>query len=394
MNNKDLSSSQLFTKDFFLVSAGNFFLFLSFYTLMPLLPFFLYEKYATDDSMIGLILSSYMIACILIRPIAGYLLDAFKRRPIYLISYIGFAFAFCGYIVAGTIAIFTLIRIIHGAFFGSATVSGSTILTQIIPKSRLGEGLGIYGLANTLAMCIGPVIGLFAYHHIRFNLIFLFISVAAFIGVLMVSNVKIPYRPKVERHRISIKNFIIPSGLWVALSQLLVFVPYGATVTYISVYAKEIGIENYAGLYFTMMAIGLAASRPLAGKKVDKGMVRMLTILGLCLSVITFLSLSYIGLSTGVYRTIGFLVIAFMQGVTYGILFPSFNTIFVRLAPDERRGAATSMFMTSNDLGIGLGMLIGGIVAQYTGGFHNVYLIGSILGFISILIFIGTSRKC
>ncbi len=83
------------TRDFWLVSAGNFFLFLSFYALMPLLPFYLAAKFNIDGSIVGLILGIYMVAVVAVRPVAGYLLDAFSRKPVYLIAYTLFAAVFC-----------------------------------------------------------------------------------------------------------------------------------------------------------------------------------------------------------------------------------------------------------------------------------------------------------
>ena len=74
--------STYLTRDFWLVSAGNFFLFLSFYALLPLLPFYLAEEYGADGAMTGLILGVYMVALVAIRPVAGYLLDVFSRKPI------------------------------------------------------------------------------------------------------------------------------------------------------------------------------------------------------------------------------------------------------------------------------------------------------------------------
>ena len=67
---------------------------------------------------------------------------------------------------------------------------------------------------------------------------------------------------------------------------------------------------------------------------------------------------------------------------------PAFNTIFVRLTDEAHRGAATSMFFTSNDLGIGIGVLTGGMAAQYFGGYFAIYGIGGILCLISLIIFI------
>lgn len=385
--------SILITRDFCYVAAANFFLFLSFYALMPLLPFYLSEQFAASGSVVGLVLSSYMAACIVVRPLVGYLLDTFRRRPIYLLAYFCFAMLFCGYAVAPLLALFIVIRMAHGLAFGAATVSGTTLVSQIIPHARMGEGLGIYGLANTLSMCLGPMLGLAAYSRFSFDTIFVGITVMACCGLLLASLVRIPPREQKPHRKITLSSFFIPAGWWASLTQLFVFVPYGATSAYIAVYARELGVGGYGGLYFTLMAVGLAVSRPIAGKKVDKGMITRLISAGLTMASVTYFLLSYVGEIAGTGRAAAFLMIGLMQGFTYGLLHPSFNTLFVRLAPQNRRGAATSMFLTSNDLGIGIGMLIGSIVAAYYGGFHAMYRLGAGLSLLSLLLFLGKTKS-
>lgn len=134
---------RLITRNFCCVAAGNFFLSLSFFVLMPLLPFYLTERFSASGSLVGLVLSSYTVACIVVRPLAGYLLDTFRRRPIYLLAYFCFAALFCGYMVATVLTWFVVFRMAHGLAFGAATLSGTTLVSQIIPRSRIGEGLGI-----------------------------------------------------------------------------------------------------------------------------------------------------------------------------------------------------------------------------------------------------------
>ncbi len=384
---------RLITRNFCCVAAGNFFLFLSFYALMPLLPFYLSERFAADGAVVGLVLSSYMVACIAIRPLAGYLLDAFRRRPVYLLAYFCFAALFGGYVLATALLWFVVIRMAHGLAFGAATVSGSTLVSQIIPRSRIGEGLGIYGLANTLSMCLGPMLGLAAYHRFSFNTIFISIALTACCGLLMAALVKIPPRKQKPSSKISFDSFFIPSGWWASLTQLLVFVPYGATSTYVAVYASELGIGEYGGLYFTLMAVGLAVSRPLSGKKVDEGLITTLTAIGLAMASVTFFLLSCTGAVAETVRSVAFLAIGLMQGLTYGLLQPSFNTLFVRLAPENRRGAATSMFLMSNDLGIGIGMLIGSMVAARYGGYYAMYRLGALLSLLALLLFLGKTKS-
>ena len=59
-------------------------------------------------------------------------------------------------------------------------------------------------------------------------------------------------------------------------------------------------------------------------------------------------------------------------------MFPAFNTLFVNLAPNSQRGTATSTYLTSWDVGIGVGMLAGGYIAQIA-TFKIAYLFGAVL---------------
>lgn len=117
-------------------------------------------------------------------------------------------------------------------------------------------------------------------------------------------------------------------------------------------------------------------------------MITRLLGFGLTMASVTYFLLSYVGNITETGRVAIFLIIGLMQGFTYGLLHPSFNTLFVKLAPQSRRGAATSMFLTSNDIGIGIGMLIGSIVAAQYGGFYFMYRLGAVLSLLSLLLFL------
>lgn len=379
--------STYLTRDFWLVSAGNFFLFLSFYALLPLLPFYLAEEYGADGAMTGLILGVYMVALVAIRPVAGYLLDVFSRKPIYLLAYGAFAIVFGGYTMATTLTLFLLLRIVHGAAFGVSTVCGSTLVSQIVPANHLGEGLGIYGLANTLSMCLGPMLSMWAYGRYDYSTIFVMLVLVALGGVVMASMVRIPPREVKASRKLSIDAFLLRNGWWMSLTQCLIYIAYGAAMSYMAVYASEIGLDGYGGIYFTVMAIGLGVARPLSGKIADRTATSALrlTRVGLSLGVATFALLGvlpYLGASAWLLLTA-----AFMQGVTYGILHPTFNTLFVRLAPATRRGAANSMCQTSNDVGNGIGMFIGSAVATVFGGYNWLYLLGALCGVCSLLVF-------
>lgn len=356
---------------------------MGFYLLLPVLPFFLSESFDIDKGMIGTALSCYVIAALCMRPFSGYLLDTFSRKPLYLLAYGVFTLVFASYLLAGLLVIFIVLRMIHGFAFGMVSVAGNTIVIDVMPSSRRGEGLGYYGMANNFAMSIGPMLGLFMHDHFSFETIFLCSFASCVLGMLCASSVRTKRRPPVVRKPISLDRFILLRGLPGGISLMLLSIPYGITSTYIAMYSKELGLTISSGVFFTLLAIGIASSRVFSGKLVDKGYTTQLIawsklmaamvfiVLGLCRYMTMCIDVSYL-----------FLGCALFMGVSFGTMFPAYNAFFVNLAPSSERGTAISTYLTSWDVGIGLGLLVGGYVSEYL-GFDIAYFIGAGLSLVA-----------
>ena len=218
---------RLVTPNYMLIIAANFLQFFGFWLLMPILPFYLQEVFHADKVSIGAILSCYTIAALCIRPFSGYLLDTFSRKPLYLLAYSILTCMFGGYLLAGTLTLFIIIRIIHGIAFGMVTVGGNTIVIDVMPSSRRGEGLGYFGLSNNIAMSIGPMAGLFLHEtQIPYSIIFSCSLSTCIIGLICVFLLKPPYKPSVKREPISLDRFILLKGIPAGISLLLLSIPY------------------------------------------------------------------------------------------------------------------------------------------------------------------------
>ena len=357
-----MAKDKLVTSGYCLILAANFLLYFAFYLILPVLPFYLTEVFHTGNAAVGVILSCYTIASLCIRPFSGYLLDTLARKPLYLVAYFIFITIFAGYMLAGVLSLFIMLRVVHGLAFGMVTVAGNTIVIDITPSSRRGEAVGYYGLMNNTAMSFGPMIGLF---------------------------VKTPPKQPVKREPISLDRFVLLKGIPAGIALLLLSIPYGMTSTYVAMYAKEIGITLNSGLFFTFMAVGMAVSRMFSGKQVDKGRITQVITLGLYLVCSCFFILSACGLlmkTVPELTNILFFMVALLLGVGFGTMFPAFNTLFVNLAPNNQRGTATSTYLTSWDVGIGIGLTAGGYIAQIT-SFDMAYFFGACLTVISIFYF-------
>ena len=335
-------------------------------------------------------LSCYTISSLCIRPFSGYFLDTFARKPLYLLAYFIFTLIFAGYIIAGLLTLFIIFRIVHGISFGMVTVGGNTVVIDIMPSSRRGEGLGYYGLANNLAMSIGPMFGLFLHSGgASYTTIFSYALGSCILGFFAATLVKTPYKPPVKRAPISLDRFILLKGLPAGLSLLLLSIPYGMTTNYVAMYAKQIGLTAETGFFFTLMAVGMAVSRLFSGRLVDKGMITQVISAGLYLVCFCYFALTACGWLIGwssTFTTILFFFISLLLGIGFGTMFPAYNTLFVNLAPNSQRGTATSTYLTSWDVGLGIGMLSGGYIAEIA-SFRIAYLFGATLTVVSLLYF-------
>lgn len=385
----EMKKERLLTSSYFFIIAANFLLSFAFYLLLPVFPFYLSEVFATGKGLTGIILSCYTVATLSIRPFSGYLLDTFARKPLYLLAFFVFMTVFAGYMFAGTLLVFTLMRIIHGFSFGMVTVSGNTIVIDIMPSARRGEGLGYYGLANNIAMAVGPMTGLLLHEQYSFNVIFIAALSSCVLGFITAILVKTPAKQPVSHEPISLDRFILLKGIPSGVVLLLLSIPYGMTVTYVAMYGQSIGITGGMGLFFTMQAIGMAVSRLFSGKQVDKGRVTQVIALGIAIVCFGFFVLSGCASLTAWNPEVGTIVffgIALFLGIGFGTMFPAFNTMFVNLAPHNRRGTATSTYLTSWDVGIGLGLVLGGSIAEMW-NFQSAYLLGGCLSLVSITLF-------
>ena len=248
----------------------------SFFILVPTLPLYLKDTFGISQALIGVVLSCYVIAVLCVRPLTGFVADTFPRKSVYIIAYAAFVASFFGYFfITKTLALFILLRIFHGLSFGMLTTAGNTLVIDVMPSSRRGEGLGYYGVTNNLAMAFGPMTGLFVISSGNYNLLFLTSLITGAVGLLLGSLVRTTKRITTEKveFKLSADRFFLKEGIRACIAFLLMAIPYGMTTSYMALYAKESGITQNTGLFFTMMAAGLIISRLHSGKRVDQGFV-------------------------------------------------------------------------------------------------------------------------
>ena len=390
--------------------AANFTLFFAFYVLTPLLPLYLSEHFGATKDVIGLVLSGYTITALLFRPFSGYVVDSFPRKMVLMVSFGVFAIFFAGYLAASTLLLFTIVRTLHGGPFGALTVANSTVAIDVLPSSRRTEGIGYYGLSNNLAMAIAPTIGIFIYQLTNsFEFLFWLALIVATTGWLIDSTVKLKPRDSSQARssRLSLDRFFLTRGWLLGLNMVAFGFSFGVLSNYLAIYGKEVmGITGGTGTYFMLCSVGLILSRLQGSKALRDGRVTHNAATGMVISLVGYTlfilmpTLTQCSMFNGQWSMvngqcsmvngqcsmfngqwsmfIGYYGSALLIGLGNGHMWPAFQNMTINVATNKQRGTANSTILISWDIGMGLGILVGGIVAElisYSAAFWTVVLV-------------------
>ncbi|MCJ8008297.1 MFS family permease [Lederbergia wuyishanensis] len=365
---------RLWTKSFILMMVGMFFLFTGFYMLYPTLPLFI-KQIGGNESHVGLAMGAFMLSAVILRPIIGGMLDRFGRRSFMVWGLLLFAIAMYMYEWIAGIAVLIALRILHGISWGVSTTSMLTAITDMIPKTRRGEGLGWSGMAMTLAMAIGPLLGIWFSDNLSYHFLFLFGSVLTIAALLLTFGAKMPFQPQPGTKRIEMfEKSVLP----VTASVFFLFIAYGSITTFVPLFADSIHVNS--GTFFLIYALTLLLVRPIAGKLSDRYGEAFIIVPALA---VTILALIALGFSTGM---IGVLVSAILFGIGFGSAQPALQAATINLVQPERIGVANASFTTATDLGIGLGAIVLGWVSQHT-SYQILFTVSAMSVALSLLLF-------
>ena len=355
---------KLWNRNYCKVMTANFTLFFAFYVLTPLLPLYLSEHFGATKDVIGLVLSGYTITALLFRPFSGYVVDTFPRKTVLMISFGAFAIFFAGYLAASTLLLFMIVRTLHGGPFGALTVANSTVAIDVLPSSRRTEGIGYYGLSNNLAMALAPTIGIFIYRYSHsFELLFWLALAVACAGWIVDSTVSLPERETVrDKSKLSLDRFFLVRGWLLGLNMVAFGFSFGVLSNYLAIYGKEVmGITGGTGAYFMLCSVGLILSRLQGGKALRQGRVTHNAGEGMVISLIGYTLFILVPTWWGYYGS------ALLIGLGNGHMWPAFQNMTINVASNNQRGTANSTILISWDIGMGLGILVGGVIAEFMG---------------------------
>ncbi|MBP2076501.1 MFS transporter [Oceanobacillus polygoni] len=366
------TKSQLWTKNFMIVAAANFFLYLVFYLLLVTMAVYVVDKYHVSESVAGLVTGVFIIGTLVGRLFIGRMISTIGNKKVLFLGLIFFILTSLLYFIHAGIEVLLITRLLHGIALGVASTATGTIIAEVIPDDRKGEGIGYFSMSITLATAIGPFFGLYMSSNTSYQVIFGFCLALAIISFIISLFVKVPIIEKpvkaAERKNLKLSDFVEPRALPIALIVIIVSLGYSSMLSFINFYAIEINLVNVASFFFVVYAVAILVSRPFTGRLMDlKGenavMYPAFILFGAGLLLLSFATNSITLLAAGVLIGLGF---GNMQSIT--------QAIAVKVTPPHRIGLATSTYYIALDAGLGFGPYVLGYLIPLT-GYSSLYII-------------------
>ncbi len=365
--------SKLWTKNFILFTISNTFLFSGFHIFLPTLPIYVLDQGGTSTD-VGLLSAIFVFCAILIRLFTDFGIKKWGKKYYLYIGCILCFVAAISYVQATTVPRLLSLRIIHGMGFGIATTLYAAIVTDLIPQSRRGEGIGYFGLGTTIAMAIAPGLGVWIVDNFSFNTLFIVATCSQIFALGCLFPCSIPDDRSVHKEQedpSKLDKLIEKSLLFQAFLTLLFGVCIGGILNFIALFAKEDHIAN-AGAFFLICTGCIFLSRLITGRIFDKKGPAWVILPGTILFLLGFVVLAQSKSTTS------FLVAAGLYGFGYGTIFPAIQTWMFNLVPPEKRSIASATFYNMIDIGNGIGSIALGMLAGEF-GYASIYWCSAII---------------
>jgi len=329
------------------------------------------DELGGSASFTGVLVLLFAIMATIVRIFTGRLVDVRGRRIMViagLIIYLAasLAFAFFPYLSA-----LPYLRLLQGAGYSISFTAMSVAITDVIPKNRMGEGMGYFGLGNAITTATGPLIALALIAGDSYNNVFYVAAATLAVSTLLMmafnheKAMNLQFKPAKSTQPATqgsqFRKFFEKSAIPYAVVSILSSVAMSATLSFLMLYATGRDIKE-AGLYFTFSAVFMVVARLLTSKISDRRGTLAALIPGFLLMILSFACLLLSEQMLILYYAAGVLA-----GLGNGMASPALNAAVIRVAPDHRRGAASATFMLSYDIGFGLGAILWGAVIDMAG---------------------------
>lgn len=364
-NSKPISteSPNMWSRDFLLLLVGNLFVYQGFLMLISTFPVYI-KQIGGTDLQASLPFAVVSISALLVRAISGSAADTFGRRPLLILGLAILIITNCSFMYISTIGLILVLRFCQGLGWGTTSTVFATIMSDIVPAHRRGEGTGYFALSIIIATALASIAGIELMKRYDFQLVLQVSTTLVVLGMVCGLSISIaPIKKSATitfaSQKLSWSTLVEKQALLPSFLCFLHSITLGGIMSFIMLYGNEIGVEN-TWIYFIGHIAMILISRPFAGKLFDRRGHAVVIGPGILLMIVGLTLLSY------ATSEISLLVASLFYGLGYGAAHPSLQAWAIDRSPADRKGAANGTFLSSLDLGYAVGAVVMGLIASYT----------------------------
>lgn len=375
-------------KNLLMLFAAGLFFWSGLASLLPTLPLYI-EHIGASKQEIGIVMGSFAIGVLLVRPSMGALADNRGCKIVLLIGMFVAAIAPLGYLVVKSLIPLMLIRAFHGISIAAFATAYTALVADLAPEHRRGEVVGYMSLVNPLGVGIGPAMGGFLQATAGYTPLFLSSAALGCLGLLSIIPV---VNPPIAIQPINSKN----DNFWQILTSPRVRIPaivlllsgltLGSLHTYISLFIKSTGVDLNPGLFFSVAAISSFSCRLFTGKASDqygRGLFVTMSLIAYTLSIICIWQAN---------SSLMFLLGALMEGAASGTLIPMISVLMTDRALPHERGRIFGVSLMGFDIGLAIAGAVFGTFAE-TCGYRSMFGLTTGLTVLALVIFLTQSSR-
>lgn len=373
----------LYSKTFFALAFANLSCLSSFSS------FFLFPLFITahngDQADIGIIMGAFSLSSVICRPWISDMIDKIGRKRSYAIGSLIMTLMPLAYLFfKGNLYNFylplILVRVVHGVGFAICITAAFTYMADIIPKERLNEGFGMFGVSGLLGSAIGPVMAEIVINRFGFDLLFIAAAVVSGLGFLAQTPLKETYVHVLRTTDSSFFLVLQKRRVFIIAAIALLFgIGLAAVNGFVSPYASDRRID-FISLYYIAYSSAAILTRVLAGSFVDRMGERKIIPYALALTGGGLLGLIFMKGSALLFLS------GFITGCGHGVLYPALNTHAIRGEPQAVRGKITGAYTGSIDAGAFVGSILLGYVGELA-GFQALFLAAGMAVLVGLFVF-------
>lgn len=310
------------------------------------------DALGASPSVVGIVVSSFSVTALLIRPFAGPAFDSFSRKRLLMASQCIICACMFLYGVVDSLQGLVIVRLVHGIGIGCSGPLAMSLVSEFLPESRFASGISIYALAQSFAQVVGPAAGLYLVNAIGFSPSYFLAAGCLLVAICGVGLIREPYRERL-RYELKLDRMFAPEAVGKGVALMLLATSFSCMGAYVVLYGYSVGVSQM-GVFFIVYAFCLLGTRPLFGSMADRfGAPRMLAV------GIAFFAASYVALAVA-DNLVAFIIAAILGSAGFGCCGPLLQSAALASVPPSRRGAASNTAFTGLDLGMLIGPIIGG----------------------------------